>query len=228
MRVSSWKSLLSTLGAIAVIAVFLSATAAPPRSQQWLRVPPHQAVDVESTGRSIAQATAQEIVLVLDPAQTKLQWSVDSTVHTVHGTFAVKSGTVHFDPDTGKAGGEVIVLATSGDSGNSSRDQKMHKEILETAKFPEAVFRPVQIEGKVARSGNSDVKLRGVISLHGGEHEIIVPVYAELAPERWKGTAKFSVPYIQWGIKDPSNWLLKVKPVVNVELEMTGTAKGAN
>jgi polyisoprenoid-binding protein YceI len=228
MRVSSWKSLLSTLGAIAVIAVFLSATAAPPRSQQWLKVPPHQAVGVESTGQSTAQATAQEIVLVLDPAQTKLQWSVDSTVHTVHGTFAVKSGTVHFDPDTGKAGGEVIVLATSGDSGNSSRDQKMHKEILETAKFPDAVFRPVQIEGKVARSGNSDVKLRGVISLHGGEHEIIVPVHAELAPDRWKGTAKFSVPYIQWGIKDPSNWLLKVKPVVNVELEMTGTAKGAN
>jgi len=36
------------------------------------------------------------------------------------------------------------------------------------------------------------------------------------------------VPYIQWGIKDPSNWLLKVKPVVSVELEMTGSAKGAN
>jgi polyisoprenoid-binding protein YceI len=210
MRVSSWKSLLGTVGAIAIIAVFLSATAAPPRSQQ------------------ATQATAQEVVLVLDPAQTKLQWSLDSTLHTVHGTFAVKSGSVHFDPDTGKAGGEVIVLATSGDSGNSSRDEKMHKEILETAKFPDAVFRPVQIEGKVARSGNSEVKLRGVISLHGGEHEIIVPVHAELASDRWKGTAKFNVPYIQWGIKDPSNWLLKVKPVVNVELEMTGTAKGVN
>jgi polyisoprenoid-binding protein YceI len=104
----------------------------------------------------------------------------------------------------------------------------MHKEILETAKFPDAVFRPVQIEGKVARAGNSEVKLRGVISLHGAEHEIIVPVHAELESDRWKGTAKFDVPYVQWGIKDPSNWLLKVKPIVNVELEMTGSAKAPN
>lgn len=199
-----------TLGAIAGIAIFLSATAAPPRSQQ------------------AALASEQEIVLMLDPAQTKLQWTVDSTLHTVHGTFAVKRGTIHFDPETGKAGGEVIVLATSGDSGNSSRDQRMHKEILETAKFPDAVFRPVQIEGKVARAGNSDVKLHGLISLHGAEHEIIVPVHAELESDRWKGTTKFDVPYVQWGIKDPSNWLLKVKPVVNVELEMTGSAKAPN
>jgi polyisoprenoid-binding protein YceI len=210
MRVSSGKSFVVSLGAIAGIAIFLSATAAPPKANQSV------------------QESAQEIVLMLDPSQTKVQWTVDSTMHTVHGTFAVKSGTVHFDPETGKAGGEVIVLATSGDSGNSSRDQRMHKEILETAKFPDAVFRPLQIEGKVARSGNSDVKLHGVISLHGGDHEIIVPVHAELASDRWKGTAKFDVPYIQWGIKDPSNWLLKVKPVVNVELEMTGVAKGAN
>ena len=196
-----------TLGAIAGIAIFLSATAAPPRSQQ------------------AALASEQEIVLMLDPAQTKLHWTVDSSLHTVHGTFAVKSGTIHFDPETGKAGGEVIVLATSGDSGNSSRDQRMHKEILETAKFPDAVFRPVQIEGKVARAGDSDVKLRGVISLHVAEHEIIVPVHAELESNRWKGTAKFDVPYVQWGIKDPSNWLLKVKPVVSVELQMTGSAK---
>lgn len=210
MRVSSWKSLFTALVAIAGIAVFLSATAAPPRSQQ------------------AAQSSAQEIVLMLDPAQTKLQWTVDSTLHTVHGTFAVKSGNIHFDPETGKAGGEVIVLATSGDSGNSSRDQRMHKEILETAKFPDAVFRPVQVEGKVTRSGNCEVKLHGIISLHGSDHEIIVPVRAELAADHWKGTAKFDVPYVQWGVKDPSNWLLKVKPVVNVELEMTGTTKSAN
>ena len=103
----------------------------------------------------------------------------------------------------------------------------MHKEILETAKYPDAIFRPVQIEGKVARSGTSDVKLHGVILLHGREHEIVALVHAELSGDRWKGTAKFDVPYIQWGIKDPSNWLLRVKPVVHVELEMAGPSKGA-
>jgi polyisoprenoid-binding protein YceI len=103
----------------------------------------------------------------------------------------------------------------------------MHKEILQTAKYPDAIFRPAQVEGKVALTGASDVKLRGVLLLHGGEHEIVADVHAEMAGDHWTGRAKFDVPYIQWGIKDPSNWLLKVKPVVNVELEMAGKAASA-
>lgn len=206
VHVTGWKSVVGSVSGIFGIAVILSATAAPPRPKT-------------------PQGTAQEIALEVEPAQSKVLYSVDSTLHRVHGTFALKSGAVHFDPESGKVGGEVQVFATSGDSGNSSRDERMHKEILETAKYPDAIFRPEQIEGKVARSGASDVKLHGVILLHGHEHEIVTVVHAELSGDRWKGTAKFDVPYIQWGIKDPSNWLLKVKPVVNVELEMVGTAK---
>jgi polyisoprenoid-binding protein YceI len=144
----------------------------------------------------------------------------------VHGTFAVKNGTVHFDPETGKAGGEVVVLATSGESGNGSRDARMHKEILETPKYPDAVFHPTQLEGKVAPTGTSDVKLHGVLSIHGSDHELVALVHADLSGDHWKGTSTFDVPYIQWGIKDPSNFILKVKPVVNVEFEMSGDVKG--
>jgi polyisoprenoid-binding protein YceI len=150
---------------------------------------------------------------------------VDSTVHTVHGTFALKGGTLHFDPDTGKAAGEIIVLTTSGDSGNSSRDEKMHKVVLESATYPDALFRPTQVEGEVAGSGSSDVKLHGVFVLHGSEHELIVPVHAEMSSGKWKAVAKFEVPYIKWGLKDPSNWLLKVKPAVQVDLDLAGTWK---
>ena len=209
MRVSGWKSAGIAACAMVGIAIFMSAAPTPPR----LATP---------------QASAQEVLLELDPQQSKVHYTVDSTLHTVHGTFNLKSGTVHFDPESGKAGGEIIVFATSGESGNSSRDGRMHKEILETQKYPEATFRPSQLEGNVARAGASDVKLHGMFTLHGGDHEITVPVHAELAADHWKGTAKFAVPYIQWGIKDPSNWLLKVKPVVQVEMEMVGTAKSPN
>jgi polyisoprenoid-binding protein YceI len=173
------------------------------------------------------QTATSEIVLTLDPAQSTVHWNVDSTLHMVHGTFAVKSGTVHFDPKTGKAGGEVVVLASSGESGNSSRDARMHKEILETPKYPEAVFHLTQVEGNVAATGASDVKLHGVLSIHGSDHELVALVRADLAGDHWKGTSKFDVPYIQWGIKDPSNFILKVKPVVNVEFEMSGDVKGS-
>lgn len=170
-------------------------------------------------------ARISEIVLTLDPAQSKVHWIVDSTLHTVHGTFALKSGTVHFDPESGKASGEIVVYAPSGESGSSARDKRMHKEILETAKYPEVIFRPTQVEGKVGPSGASNVKLSGIFSIHGADHDVVAQVHAELAGDRWKGTSKFEVPYVQWGIKDPSNFLLKVKPVVEVELEMSGEVK---
>jgi len=209
MRIAGWKSAGMALGVMAGAAVFLSAMAAPPRPLAE-RTPP------------------AGVQLFLDPAQSKVHYTVDSTLHTVHGTFNVKSGTMTLDPASGKAGGEVVVYATSGDSGNSSRDERMHKEILETKKYPDATFRPTQVEGAVALTGTSDVKVKGTINLHGQDHDVVALVHAEMAADHWKGTAKFDVPYIQWGIKDPSNWSLKVKPVVNVELDMAGTAKAAN
>lgn len=208
MRVSGWKSAVMTAAAIFGIGIFLSATATPPHPQS-------------------AQATLQEVVLTLDPAQSKVHWTVDSTLHTVHGTFRMKSGSVHFDQQTGIAVGEIVVLATSGESGNSSRDEKLHKEVLESRKYPDAVFRPTQIEGTVSTTGGSDLKIRGTFILHGGSHDITVPVHAELLGENWKGTARFDVPYIQWGLKNPSNFLLKVQPIVNVQLEMAGSLKSS-
>ena len=168
-----------------------------------------------------APATS-EIVLTVDPAQSKVHWTVDSTLHRVHGTFTLKGGSVHFDPESGRAGGEIAVYATSGESGNDSRDARMHKEILETARYPDALFKPTQIEGKVASTGPSDSNVHGVFSIHGGDHDFIAPVHTEITGAHWKGTTKFEVPYVKWGIKDPSNFLLKVKPVVNVELELSG------
>lgn len=209
MRAKDWKSLGIGAATLAGLAVLLSASAAPPRMR------------LEQT----TTAASSELSLIVDPNQSKVHWTVDSTLHTVHGTFALKSGALHFDPETGKAGGEIVVFATSGDSGNSSRDEKMHKVVLESAKYPDAAFRPTQVEGKVAASGTSDVKLHGFFLLHGSEHELTVPVHADISNGKWLGTAKFEVPYIQWGLKDPSNWLLKVKPAVEVDLELAGAWK---
>ena len=104
----------------------------------------------------------------------------------------------------------------------------MHREILESAKYPEVVFHPKQIEGKVALTGVSDVKLTGAFSIHGTDHELTAQVHAELSGEHWKGTSKFEVPYVSWGMKDASNFLLKVKPVVSVEVEMGGNYSISN
>lgn len=195
-------------GTVLAGAAFLLCLAAVP-------APPYQT--------AIASSPAN-LVLSVNPEASRAHWSVDSSLHTVHGSFAVKKGMLRFDRESGEAAGEVVVAASSGQSGNHSRDARMHKEILETEKYPDAVFRPTQIEGKVAASGPSDVKLHGVLSLHGSDHPIVAQVHAELSGNQWKGTATFDVPYTAWGMKDASNFFLKVKHNVSVELDFAGTA----
>ena len=173
------------------------------------------------------QAPPSELFLVLDPAASKVHWVLDTTLHTVHGTFALKKGTLHLDLATGKADGEIVADATSGNSGNDGRDKKMHKEVLESGRYAEVIFRPDRVQGKIAPQGTSNVQVHGILLLHGSEHELTVPVQAELAVDHWTGSAKFSVPFIDWGLKNPGNFFLKVNHEVDIELELKGSLKNS-
>jgi len=169
---------------------------------------------------------ASDVVFALDVAQSKVYWSLGTTFHTVHGSFALKKGTLRLDPATGKASGEIIVDAASGKSGNDSRDKKMHKEVLESGRYAEVIFRPDRVEGKIAPQGTSTVQVHGILVLHGSEHELTVPVQAELAANHWTGNGKFSVPFIDWGLKNPSNFFNKVNHAVEIDLELKGSLQG--
>ena len=173
--------------------------------------------------QSPAPSSAKEIVLAVDPKLSAVHYTVSSSLHTVHGTFTMKRGTLRLDPATGKAAGEIVVDAASGQSGSDSRDKRMHKEVLESARFAEIIFRPDRVEGAVSPQGTSSAQLHGVCVLHGSEHEMTVPVRAELNAENWKGTATFSVPYNDWGLKNPGNFLLKVDHTVEIEVDMAGS-----
>lgn len=166
---------------------------------------------------------ASEITFGVDPAQSKVHWTLESTVHTVHGTFAFKNGSMQVDTSTGKVTGEIVVDATSGNSGNDGRDKKMHREVLESGKYSDIIFRPDRVAGRISQQGVCSVQMHGVLVLHGSEHELTVPIQGELAGDHWTGTAKFHVPFIDWGLKNPSNFFLKVNHAVEIELEMKGT-----
>jgi polyisoprenoid-binding protein YceI len=166
---------------------------------------------------------AGTIVLTVDPAQSIVHWSLESSLHTVHGTFHVKRGSLSVDPATGKATGEIVVDATSGESGNGSRDHRMHKEILETARYSEVVFRPDHVDGAITSQGNSDLKMHGIFTLHGDDHEFTAPAQAQLSGNEWKGSTTFTVPYLEWKLKNPNNFLLKVKPTVEVHVDLVGS-----
>jgi polyisoprenoid-binding protein YceI len=168
-------------------------------------------------------AGAQEASVNLDPAQTTIEFTLDSTLHTVHGTFKLKSGHISFDAGTGKASGEIIVDATSGDSDNKSRDKKMHQEILESQKYPEIVFTAQHVKGAVNPQGVSQVELSGVVRIHGQDHDLAMTLSVQPpAGDKIQTSTHFSVPYVQWGIKSPNTFFLHASDTVEIEVHASG------
>jgi polyisoprenoid-binding protein YceI len=169
-----------------------------------------------------AAAIAQERALKLDPAQTSVKFTLGDVLHTVHGTFQLKRGTLEFAPDAGKLSGEIVVDAASGSSGSGMRDHKMNKEVLETSRYPEIVFHPDRIEGTVAAQGKSSVRVHGMFNIHGVDREITVPAEVEMSADHWNATVQFTVPYATWGMKNPSTLFLKVNDSVEIDLTAVG------
>jgi len=164
---------------------------------------------------------AQETVVQLDAAQTKIDFTLGDVLHTVHGMFKLKSGTIRFDPSTGDASGAIVVDAASGDSGNGSRDGKMRREILESAKFAEIAFTPTRVNGTLAPHGISQMEVSGLFRLHGVDHEMTLPIDIQTDGPQMQFTAHFIVPYVQWGLKNPSNFLLRVSDKVTIDIHAT-------
>ena len=158
----------------------------------------------------------------LKPDNTKVRWTLGDVLHTVNGTFNLKHGAIDFDPDTGKASGQVAVDVASGNSGSEARDHRMHANVLESAKYPEATFVPGRIEGMLAVPGTSTIKLHGTFTIHGTPHEIVADAQTTTTADEIHTTLSFDIPYVAWGMKDPSNILLKVNKTVRVSIEVSG------
>jgi len=161
---------------------------------------------------------AESVALQFVPAHTKVEFTLADVLHTVHGSFALERGDITFDTATGKSTGEWVVDAASGDSGSGARDRRMHQNVLESGRYPEIVFRPDHLEGKVAPQGVSQVWLHGTFSIHGAGHEITVPVTVDVKDGLYTVTASFAVPYVKWGMKNPSTLFLRVSDHVDITI----------
>lgn len=176
---------------------------------------------------SALAASAQAYDFEFDPHQSHVAFTLDASLHTVHGSFQLKAGAVHFDTTTGAASGLIVVDATSGDSGSKGRDRKMHKDVLESEKYPEITFAPHHIGGQVPQEGKSQVMMAGVMTLHGQPHEISIAVPVEVHAGQAVADLSFVVPYVEWGLKNPSNFILRVSDKVDIDVHAVGRVEPA-
>ena len=172
-----------------------------------------------------AQSSPTKMTLHLDPAATKINWTLKDILHTVRGTFQLKSGIIVFDESTGTADGELIVETASAESGNNARDERMKKDVLESTKYPEAIFHPEKVVGVVHDGQTQTVTVEGTFTIHGADHPLFLQVETSLKDGKLNASTSFVVPYVAWGMKDPSTLILRVGKDVQVKVDARATVQ---
>jgi polyisoprenoid-binding protein YceI len=167
-------------------------------------------------------ALAQSRTYTVDPARSSVAFTLSDVLHTVHGSFAVQTGEIGFDSNSGSISGQIVVSAASGDSGNKRRDERMTKDELEAKLFPTVTFSPSRFSGTVPASGLATVQVEGIFTLLGKAHSIRLPMKLDVREDTCTATGSFSVPYVQWGLKDPSTFVLRVNKEVQIDLRLSG------
>ena len=175
----------------------------------------------------LVAAQAEQRSFTLDPAQSKIEFTLGATMHTVHGSFRMKRGSIQFDDATGAASGELVVDAVSGESGNNGRDKDMHQKVLESAKYSEIVFTPQHIKGTVTADGKSQVNVDGQFMLHGQSRPMTLTIQLQLQGGAGSADTTFPVIYKEWGVKNPSTFLLHVSDRAEISVHAVGKLQGS-
>ena len=167
-------------------------------------------------------ALAQHQTFVVNPDASEVKIALKTTHELVNGAFHVQSGSIEFDRGTPKLTGWVVVLAGSGKTGNDSRDKKMNKDILKVEQFATVSFDPKTYTGALAPSGDSNLQVTGIFTLLGTPHEITIPILVHLEGAAATANAHFVVPYVAWGLKNPSFLIWKADNDVAIDLSLAG------
>lgn len=159
----------------------------------------------------------------VDPAHSEVHFTLPDPVHTVHGSFKVQSGSLHLTSATGAMSGRIVVDAGSGDSGNATRDKKMTNDQLLVSRYTSVSFDPKHFTGTLDAKGDSTITVNGTFQLIGKTHEISVPMKVHIDGAQYTAAGSFVIPFVDWGVKDPSNFLMRVGKEVTIDLSLAGT-----
>ena len=170
----------------------------------------------------VTSVLAQNRTFTISPESSDVGFRLDGSVHEVHGNFHVQSGSIQFDRTASQISGSVVVAAGSGKTGNESRDKKMTDEVLDAPHFASVSFVPKSYQGTVAPTGDSTIQVTGIFTLHGTPHDLTVPMQIHIDGTTCTTKTHFIVPYVKWGLKDPSIFVLKVAKEVDVDLTLIG------
>jgi YceI-like domain len=101
----------------------------------------------------------------------------------------------------------------------------MDKDVLRTEQYRDIVFYPKKVIGNIPSQGASQIQLEGVFRLLGADHDLTMVIPVQINGKEVSATTQFVVPYVAWGLKDPSTFILRVAKEVKIEIDANGTLK---
>jgi polyisoprenoid-binding protein YceI len=171
-------------------------------------------------------ATLLAAALVVQPGVWRVAggaeagFDLKATMHTVHGITRTVTGSVRVAPAAGGSlalDGTIVVGAAGLATGNEKRDATMHDRSLLVATYPSIVFAaehfspsgPAEADGTVAGS------LTGHVTIRGRTRPLAIA--ARLTPHDGTITATgtFDVLWAEFGIPDPSFFVVRIEPTVH-------------
>jgi len=129
-------------------------------------------------------------------------------------TFAIRDfeGDATFDPE--KPGTASLALRIKSNSLELTDDIKskdrreiestMNDTVLETARFPEIVFKSAGVASNKIGDGRYQVKVNGELSLHGATRTVTVPVQLSVLGDEFRAEGEMSLSQSDFGIQPVS------------------------
>ncbi len=172
---------------------------------------------------TVTAHTMQAETLHVNSDSSTITFALTDTVHAVNGTFRLNAGDLQFDPAHGTMSGTLTVAAASGHSDSPARDRRMIQDELKAHLFPAITFAPEHFTGVFQPQGTSVLQVSGQFTLLGKSHPITVPMNVVATGDTVTATGTFPVPYVAWGLKDPSLLFLRVGKIVTITCKLSGT-----
>ena len=122
----------------------------------------------------------------------------------------------------------VVLDAEISDGDRAKITRSMHEEVLESAKYPEAVFRSTGLTGLTERpDGEVRFQLGGDLTLHGQTRPITLPVMVRRTPGLLKATGRYVLRQTDYGIRPYSTagGAIKVKNEVVIDFQITARSQ---
>ena len=153
-------------------------------------------------------------------SETKLEFVAKITGSSFRGESRSLKGTVELDREAKELTKvNVILPADSIKAGMSKRDSHMREKYLHTDKFPLVVFKAQKVPFDV--TAGSKGTIAGVFTVHGVEKPAKIEFTVKSITEAEVVLdSSFAVNILDYGIKQPKFMVVKMEPVLKMDLRL--------